>query len=104
MVNRPANLIYGVDERPPFLPTCLLSIQHLFVFFISVVLAVFLLHEMGADKVDPVSANGFISMCMIAGGITTWAPASSARRSAVHPTSPHPSWQVAQEDSHWSSA
>jgi NCS2 family nucleobase:cation symporter-2 len=70
MMKKPANLIYGVHDRPPFVEALIIGLQHVSIFFISLCLPVLLIAHMG-DAVDQRSAEGFISFSMISAGIVT---------------------------------
>jgi xanthine permease XanP len=68
MAKRPANLIYGVDDRPPLPVLLLLAVQHIFLMSSTLVLPVVLVREIGGtfDEVRAV-----VSLTMIACGIGT---------------------------------
>lgn len=70
IMKKPANLIYGVNDRPPLFETLVLGFQHLSMFFISLSFPVLLIASMGA-AVDERSGQGFISLSMISAGIVT---------------------------------
>lgn len=70
MKKKPANLIYGVDEKPPIVVNLILGLQHLSIFFISICLPVLLVAYMG-DAIDERTARGFLSLSMISAGIVT---------------------------------
>jgi len=70
MAKKPTNLIYGVDDRPPLLSTFMLGLQHVFIFFISIIFPVLIIRQLG-DSITPETARSFISMSMVAGGVTT---------------------------------
>jgi len=63
---KPANLLYGIDDKPPFLINAFLGLQHVSIIAISFVFPLLLVHETGgtADQ-----ATFLISMSMLAGGI-----------------------------------
>jgi xanthine permease XanP len=67
---KPSNLLYGLEEKPPLLTTFLLGIQHVSLIFISVIFPVLIVSLLG-NSIDPDSARSFISLSLIAGGITT---------------------------------
>ncbi len=69
-MKKPANLIYGVHDKPPFFEALIIGLQHVSIFFISLCLPVLLIAHMG-DMVDQRSAEGFISLSMISAGIVT---------------------------------
>ena len=63
---KPANLIYGLDDRIP-LPICLLlGLQHSFHVTTALIFAMIMLQSMGATIAQ---AGFFISMSLLAGGI-----------------------------------
>ena len=68
MAKRPANMIYGVEDRPPPGVLILLSIQHIFLMSSSLVLPVVLIREIGGsfDEVQAV-----VALTMIACGVGT---------------------------------
>ncbi len=68
MTKRPDNLVYGLDDRPPFFVLLLLGIQHVFLMSISLVLPVVLVTEIGGgfEQVRTV-----VALSMIACGIGT---------------------------------
>lgn len=70
MATKPSNLIYGVDDNPPTFITFLLGLEHVAAFFIAIVFPVLIVKELGGN-VDPRTTSGFISLSMIAGGVTT---------------------------------
>jgi len=63
---KPSNLIYGVDEKPPFLFTIFMGVQHICIYAISLAFPVIIIREMGGTTEQ---AAFMISMSMIAGGI-----------------------------------
>ncbi len=66
MITRPANLIYGVDDTPPFWTTLLLGLQHVGIFAISLILPVIVIKEAGLGLEQ---ATRLVSISMIAAGI-----------------------------------
>jgi len=70
MIQKPANLIYGVNDKPPLTTTILLGFQHVFVIFIAMIFPVMIVKHFGAS-IDPRTASGFISVTMISSGIVT---------------------------------
>lgn len=70
MYKKPPNLIYGVDEKPPIFENIILGLQHVSIFFISIVIPVLLVAYMG-DAIDERTAQGFISFSMISAGVIT---------------------------------
>ncbi len=70
MKKKPTNLIYGVDDRPPFLANLFLGFQHVAIFFISMIFPVVIVKHLGGS-VDPRTLSGFVSITMISGGVVT---------------------------------
>jgi xanthine permease XanP len=67
---KPANLLYGVNEKPPLPVVLVLGLQHVFILFISLIFPALIVNLMG-DAIDSDSARSFVSLSMIAGGIIT---------------------------------
>jgi NCS2 family nucleobase:cation symporter-2 len=61
-----SNLIYGVTDRPPSLVGLLLGIQHVSVYFISLIFPVLVVREMGGTAAQ---TDFPVSMSMVAGGV-----------------------------------
>ena len=63
MAKRPENLIYGVDEKPPFWVLFLLGLQHIFLMSSTLLLPVVLVSEIGGsfDQVRKVVASTMIA-------------------------------------------
>jgi NCS2 family nucleobase:cation symporter-2 len=68
MAKRPANLIYGVDDHPPFSTLSLLGVQHIFLMSSTLVLPVVLVKEIGGSF-DQVRA--VVALTMVSCGIGT---------------------------------
>jgi xanthine permease XanP len=68
MSRKPANLLYGVDDRPPWVVLAFLSAQHVFVMSSTLVLAVVLVTEIGSS---PEQAHATVAMTMMACGLGT---------------------------------
>jgi xanthine permease XanP len=68
MAKRPASLIYGLDERPPFAVLLLLAVQHIFLMSSSLVLPVVLVREIGGSFNE---VRSVVASTMIACGIGT---------------------------------
>ncbi len=68
MAERPSNLLYGVDDKPPMLSTLLLGLQHTFVMSSTLILPVVVVSEIG-ESLDVV--RSVVSYTMIAAGLTT---------------------------------
>jgi len=69
-IKKPSNLVYGVDDRPPVPVAFALGIQHVFILFISLIFPALIVNMLG-DTIDPHTARSFISLSMIAAGIST---------------------------------
>lgn len=69
-VRKPANLLYGVNDRPPLPVTFALGVQHVFILFISLIFPALIVNMLG-DTIDPHTARSFVSLSMIAAGIST---------------------------------
>ncbi len=67
---KPSNLLYGVDEKPPLRTIILLGLQHVSVFFISIVFPVIIVQSLG-DSISPENGRAFISLSFIAAAVTT---------------------------------
>ncbi|MFP4548499.1 MAG: uracil-xanthine permease family protein [Fidelibacterota bacterium] len=67
---KPSNLLYDVDEKPPFHISIVLGIQHISVFFVGLIFPVAIIHLLG-DSIDAVTARGYVSLTMISGAIIT---------------------------------
>src|SRR5207249_856416 len=68
MPTKPANLIYGLEDRPPWSVLGALALQHIFLMSSTLVLAVVLVSEIGGD-VRQVQA--VLAMTMVACGFGT---------------------------------
>ncbi len=68
MPKKPANLIYGVDENPPWGVSLLLACQHIFLLSIAFIFPVIIVNELGGSAAD---AQNLICMAMIATGLST---------------------------------
>ncbi len=68
MAKKPANLIYGVDEKPPFWVVFLLGVQHIFLMSSTLLLPVVLVSEIGGSFEQ---VRKVVAMTMIACGIGT---------------------------------
>lgn len=67
-IKKPANLVYGVEDRPPLAVSLLLGLQQLSLWSVSLVFAVIVARSIG---IPPGGITSFISLSMIAGGIGT---------------------------------
>src|SRR5262245_45102861 len=68
MSQKPAALIYGVDDRPPVSALCLLAVQHIFLMSSTLVLPVVLVTELGGDFIQ---VQTVVALTMVACGIGT---------------------------------
>lgn len=65
---KPINIIYGVDEKPPFVTTLMLAIQHILLMSGSLIFPVLIVQSInGPGEI----IQGMVSMSMIAGGAGT---------------------------------
>lgn len=65
---KPINIIYGVDEKPPFVTTLMLAIQHILLMSGSLIFPVLIVQSIdGPSEI----IQGMVSMSMIAGGVGT---------------------------------
>ena len=68
MSQKPAALIYGVDDTPPLSATCLLAVQHIFLMSSTLVLPVILVTELGGSFAQ---VQSVVALTMVACGIGT---------------------------------
>ncbi len=68
MARKPANLIYGLDEKPPLGVVFLLGLQHIFLMSSTLLLPVVLVSEIGGSFEE---VRKVVAMTMIACGIGT---------------------------------
>lgn len=68
MAEKPANLLYGVDDRPPVGICLALAIQHIFFLTSGFIVVAIVLGQMGCS---PDLIRNVVSMTMVAGGIAT---------------------------------
>jgi xanthine permease XanP len=68
VAKRPANLTYGVDDRPPFPTLLLLGVQHIFLMSSTLLLPVVLVSEIGGSFEQ---VRGVVALTMVASGIGT---------------------------------
>lgn len=68
MAKKPSDLIYGVDEKPPFLVTLILGFQHIFTMSSTLMLPVVIVKEIGGSFLQ---AQAMVAFAMIAIGIGT---------------------------------
>ncbi|MFH0802723.1 MAG: solute carrier family 23 protein [bacterium] len=76
MLRKPANLIYGVEDRPPWGTSLLLGLQQLFVLSVAFIFPVIIINELGGSQED---AQNLICMAMIATGLGTALQALNTR-------------------------
>jgi NCS2 family nucleobase:cation symporter-2 len=68
MAQKPSDLIYGLDDKPPFLDLLILGCQHIFLMSSTLVLPVVLVSEIGGTFEE---TRSVIALTMIACGIGT---------------------------------
>jgi xanthine permease XanP len=68
MAEKPAGLIYGVDDVPPWPVLCLLAVQHIFLMSSTLVLPIVLVSEIGGDFAQ---VQAVVALTMMACGIGT---------------------------------
>lgn len=68
MIKKPANLIYGVDDKPSFLSLILLGFQHIFIISIAFIFPIVIINEIGGSPED---AENLVCTAMIATGVAT---------------------------------
>ena len=68
MSQKPAELIYGVDDTPPLSALCLLAVQHIFLMSSTLVLPVVLVTELGGNFIQ---VQSVVALTMVACGIGT---------------------------------
>ena len=68
MAAKPANLIYGVEDKPPFGALFLLGVQHIFLMSSTLLLPVVLVSEIGGSFEE---VRNVVALTMIACGIGT---------------------------------
>lgn len=66
MPQKPANLVYGVDDKPPSWISALLGLQHLCIITIAFIFPVIIVLQSGGTHEQ---ADSLVSMSMFAGGI-----------------------------------
>ena len=66
MAQKPSNIVYGVDERPPIWTTLILGLQHVMVLAVTLILPVLIVQEIGGASTQ---AQTLVRMSLIAGGI-----------------------------------
>jgi NCS2 family nucleobase:cation symporter-2 len=68
VAKKPANLIYGVDDKPPLTASALLGLQHVFVMTAGWVMVVVIVTSIGGTREEVANV---LRMSMIASGIAT---------------------------------
>jgi xanthine permease XanP len=68
MAKKPANLLYGVDDKPPVRVCLLLAVQHIFFLTTGLIVVTIVMQGIGSP---PDLIRNIVSMTMIAGGIGT---------------------------------
>ena len=68
MAKKPANLTYGVDDKPPLTASALLGLQHVFVMTAGWVMVVVIVTTIGGTQEE---VTNVLRMSMIASGIAT---------------------------------
>jgi len=76
MHKRPPELIYGVDDEPPFLTNLILGLQHVFLLSVCLIFPVLIVRSVGGT---PQEAEFMVSMSMLAAGIGTMLQALNRR-------------------------
>jgi xanthine permease XanP len=68
MAKKPANLIYGVDDKPPIRICILLAVQHIFFLTTGLIVVTIVMRDLGCA---PDIIRNVVSMTMVAGGLST---------------------------------
>lgn len=63
-------VLYKLEDKPPFYETVVLSIQHMLAMFVSIVTPPLIIA--GAAGLDPLETGYFVSMALIISGVTTF--------------------------------
>lgn len=69
-MTKPANLIYGVSDKPPLVTSIILALQHIFIMFIAIIFPVVIINALGG-KISEHNAESFVSLSILAGGLGT---------------------------------
>ncbi len=67
---RETEVLYKLEDKPPFYETVVLSIQHMLAMFVSIVTPPLIIA--GAAGLDPIETGYFVSMALIISGVTTF--------------------------------
>ena len=68
MAKKPANLLYGIDDKPPIRVCLILAVQHIFFLTTGLIVVTIVMRGLGSP---PDLIRNVVSMSMIAGGIAT---------------------------------
>lgn len=90
MEQKPANIIYGVDDTPPFRTTLLLAVQHAILALVFIVYPLMLVSESGGTQLE---AEGVVTASILAMAVGTFLQCLGRKGMgsgylAVHLTSP----------------
>ena len=66
MAQKPSNIVYGVDDIPPFWTTLIMGLQHVMVSAVTLVLPILIVQDIGGTAAQ---AQTMVRMSLIAGGI-----------------------------------
>ena len=67
---KPADLIYGIDDRPPFKDALFAALQHLLAIFVAIITPPLIIA--GALKLDLETTSFLVSMALFASGVSTF--------------------------------
>ncbi len=67
---KPADLIYGIDDRPPFKEAVFAALQHLLAIFVAIITPPLIIA--GALKLDLETTSFLVSMALFASGVSTF--------------------------------
>ena len=67
---KPADLIYGIDDRPPFKEAVFAALQHLLAIFVAIITPPLIIA--GALKLDLETIIFLVSMALFASGVSTF--------------------------------
>ena len=67
---KPADLIYGIDDRPPFKEAVFAALQHLLAIFVAIITPPPIIA--GALKLDLETTSFLVSMALFASGVSTF--------------------------------
>lgn len=66
MAQKPSNIVYGVDDLPPFWTTLFMGLQHVMVSAVTLVLPILIVRDIGGTATQ---AETVVRMSLFAGGI-----------------------------------